>query len=172
MVVLFKGIKPTRLKDDAMRLALLNAMREYGTKVKKDFEQTVETWKHKPKFETLVSLKEGAEILVDTATESKIYGYVTEGTPPHLIWAGHYTGKSKSKVLAIPTAFSPKTQPGRLKAGAGSRSGKAYFRPYVQHPGIKPRLFHEMIAKEHEKPYKRFMEKAMKEVAQASGHAM
>ena len=55
-MIVVKAIKPSRLREDAMRLELLNAMRRVGTGIKKDFEATTKTWKHKVKFEQLISL--------------------------------------------------------------------------------------------------------------------
>ena len=93
--LVFKIIKPQRLKVDAMRLALLNPMRKVGTGIKADFEKTVSTWKNKPKFDMQISLSPVPQTEVSTVDE--IYGYVDKGTKPHLIWAGFYTGKSKHK---------------------------------------------------------------------------
>ncbi len=119
MAILIKEIKPSRLKVDAMRLELLNAMRKVGTEVKKDYEKTTKTWKHKPKFEVSVSLKQPGPTLI-VETDDEIYGYVDKGTKPHLIFAGIYTGKSNKKALAFPSKFGAKTRPGVI--------GKATFR--------------------------------------------
>jgi len=172
MVVLVKAIKPNRLKDKAMRLELLNAMRKAAKVVEKDFEETVKTWDHKPEFKTIISLKGGPSILTDTSTDSEIYGFVNNGTKPHPIFAGIYTGKSKKKVLAFPSAFGPKTRPGRLKAGPGHKGGNTIMRPYVQHPGTKPRDFDKMIEKRRRPWYKKQMQYAMKRASRVSGHAL
>ena len=97
MVVLVKAIKAPRLRSDAMRLALLNAMRAAGRfLVKTDFKQTTRTWKHKVKFETLVSLKPpGPTILI--GTDDQVWNWLNEGTRPHPIFAGIFTGKSNKK---------------------------------------------------------------------------
>ena len=108
MPLLIKEIKPSKLKVDAIRLELLNEMRKVGTEVKKDFEKTTKTWKHKPKFVQSISLKPpGPELFV--YTEDEIYMFVDEGTKPHLIFAGIYTGKSNKKALAFPSKFGAKT---------------------------------------------------------------
>lgn len=169
-MILTKTIKPSRLKEDALRLELLNAIRDVGRKVKKDFEATVKTWEHKPEFEMLISLIGGPTVLV--ATDDEIYRYVDEGTKPHPIFAGVYTGKSDKKVLAFPSIFKPKTTPNVIGSGPGFKGGDTVLRPYVNHPGTKPRNFSKIIKKKWDKPYKRRMEQAMKDVARKSGHGL
>jgi len=168
MAIVFKEIKPPRLKDDALRLELLNAMRAAGTQIKKDFEKTTATWKRKPKFEMLISLTgPGPVVLVDT--DDEIYGYVSGGTKPHPIFAGIYTGKSNKKALAFPRISSPKTYPGHIGSMKGGSWGKV-VRPYVNHPGTKARKFDEVIQKRRQKWFKGEMEKAMKKAAKSSGY--
>lgn len=162
-MIVTKAIKPAKLKDEAMRLALLNAMRECGRDIQKDFEKTTATWKHKPKFESLISLTGPGPVVV-VGTNDEIYGYVNEGTREHIIEAkpGH--------VLAFPSAFTPKTSPGVLGSSAGSSGGETVFTPYVLHPGTKARDFDKAIQKLWESKFKTRMEQAMKDAAKASGH--
>lgn len=162
MAAVWKVIKPSRLKDDAMRLALLNGMRKVGTQIKQDFEKTTQTWDHKPKFETLVSLSGGPTVLVDTNDE--IYHYVSEGTKPHII------RPKRARSLAFPGVYNAKTTPGVLEARSGGSSGDMVYTKEVRHPGTQPRKFDELIAKKWQSKFKREMESIMKEVAQASGH--
>ena len=175
--IVYKSIKPSRLKEDALRLELLNEMRKVGTQMKADFEKTTKTWKNKPKFEIMVSLTQpGPTLLV--FTENEIYGYVSKGTgiyaggQPYEIWAGIYTGKSNKKALAFSGSFSPKTRPGVIGSSGGSSGGKKVVRPYVVHPGIKPRGFEEAIQKKWKPKFKREMEAAMRKAIQKSGHAL
>lgn len=170
-MIVAKAIKPARLRDKAMRLALLNAMRKAGTQIKKDFQGTTKTWKRKPKFEVIVSLTGPGPVLL-VGTDDEIYGYVNFGTKPHPIFAGIYTGKSSKKVLAFPSMHTPKTTVGSLTSSAGSSGGPTVFTPFVMHPGTKARDFEGQIKKKREPWFKRQMERAMIDVAKASGHAM
>jgi len=165
-----KVIKPSRLKDDAMRLKLLNAMRKAGTQIKRDFEATVATWEEKPKFEELISLT-GPGPVVLIGTDDEIYRYVNDGTRPHEIWAGAYTGKSDKTVLAFSSQFVPKTQPGIIGSNPGFVGERDTFVPMVNHPGTEARNFDKVIQKKREPWFKRQMEGAMSEARQASGHA-
>ena len=170
MTVLVKAIKPKKIKAKEIRLPLLNEQRKIGKEIRKDFERTVNTWKKKPKFEILISLAKG-QITVAVVTDSEIYRYVDEGTKPHDIWAGFYTGKSEAKVLVFPGTFSAKTIPGVLDAREGSSGGDLVFTPYVRHPGIKARKFSKKIQKKWKKRYKKRMLKALKIGVKKSGHA-
>lgn len=165
MATVWKTIKPSRLREDAMRLALLNGMRRMGTKIKQDFEKTVQTWKNKPKFEVLVSLSgPGPTVVVDTNDE--IYHYVSMGTRPHVI------RPKRARALAFRGTYTAKTVPGVLEARAGGASGDAVFSQEVHHPGTKPRNFQKMIGDKWQKQFKREMESVMREVARESGHGM
>jgi len=170
MAILFKQLKPSTLRQDRMRLALLNGMRAVGRDMRKDYERTTKTWDHKPKFEMLISLVGGPTVLV--ATDDEIYGYVDEGTKPHTIFAGAYTGKSDKKVLAFPGTFSAKTIPGVLDSRPGRRGGATILRPYIRHPGSKARRFTKTIEKIWKPKFKRYMEQTMRDVRRASGHAI
>lgn len=169
-MVLWKQVKPSKMRIDAFRLEFLSALKKAGREVVKDFEKTVATWNKKPAFLVAVSLT-GPGPILEVYTEDEIYKYVSRGTKPHLIWAGYYTGKSDHKVLAFPSSSTPKTRPGFIGSGAGSRSKSTTYRPYVQHKGIKARKFEEAIAKGRMSWFKKEMEAAMRRAAQKSGHA-
>ena len=169
--IVSKVIKPSRLKDDAMRLRLLNAMRKAATPIKADFEATTKTWKHTVIFEVLISLT-GPGPVVLVATDDEIYGYVNNGTEPHEIWAGAYTGKSDKTMLFFSSQFVPKTQPGIIGSNPGFVGERDTLVPMVNHPGQEePRNFDKTIQKKREPWFKRQMEGAMGEARQASGHA-
>ena len=169
MVLLVKTIKPSRLREDKLRLELLNAIRKVGRATRREFEATTKNWKHKVKFEMLISLKDGPTALV--ATDDKIYGYVDEGTGQAAGHGGKYPIRPKrAKALAFPSVSVPRTRPGSLVSGAGSKGGKTVFAKEVWHPGIKPRDFTGQIKKKMLPRFRREMEKAMVEAARKSGH--
>lgn len=164
MAILVKAIKPGRLRQDRLRLELLNAVRRVGREVKSDFEATTATWKHQVKFEMVISLQGGPTVLV--GTDDPIYRYVDEGTRPHLIFA------KNAKSLAFPSAYTAKTTPRVIGSRAGGGSGEKVFRPYVEHPGTEARQLDQTIREKWEPKFKRAMEQAMKAGAKASGHAL
>jgi hypothetical protein len=178
--IYFEWTPPPEIKVDAVRLTLLNGIRKFGTKVKKRYRETTRTWRTKPKFETVVSLKGVGGRKGPTAivyTDSQIYAWVDYGTGQaagnradrYPIWAGYYTGKSDKKVLAFPSVFEPKTTPGVIGSTSGFKGDVDTFTPYVLHPGIEPRRFTEIISEEMDPVFTEDMKIAMKEAAKNSG---
>jgi hypothetical protein len=172
-MLVFKTVKPKRLKDKAIRLTLLNAMRRAGTQVRKEFEKTTKTWDEKPKFETAVSLTGPGPVLM-VATDDKVYNWVNNGTnvgkPKYPIIAGYWTGKSQARALRFQGTYTAKTVPGVIGSRNGGPSGDVVTRVMVMHPGIEPRHFDEDIEKLWQPRFKRLMEEAMKDAAKESGH--
>lgn len=165
MALVWKAIKPQRLKDKSFRLTIINKARGVGNAMKKDFEATTKSWKHKPVFTVDVSTKgQGPAILV--GTDDEIYRYVNDGTKPHPIFP------KRAKVLRFQGGYSAKTSPGVIGSGSGGASGPTLFRPYVQHPGTEARNFDEVIAKKWQSRFRQEMEAAMAEATRESGHAI
>lgn len=116
--------------------AVEQSMDDAAEMVKKDFEQTTASWDHTVTF---TIAKQGADRTVTTTDE--IWGYVDEGTKPHVIVA------KRARVLRFAVGGKPKTSPGKITSGSGSKGGDVVFRPRVNHPGTKARLFTQQIAK-------------------------
>ena len=162
--LVYKIIKPSRLKEDALRLILLNEVRKVGTQIKADFEKTTATWDHKVVFEEQISLSGGPQ--VEVYTTDKIYGYVDRGTRPHII------RPVKAKALRFQSGYKAKTMPGVIGSQGGGSFGDTVFSKGVQHPGNAPRNFSKEIEKAWTPKFKRAMEAAMSQAAKASGHAL
>jgi hypothetical protein len=170
-VVLVKLIKPKRFKDDEVKRILRNAVRRAGTQVVNDFKLTTATWDHMVEWIVRTHISQTLPSpSIEVWTEDPIYRYVDEGTKPHPIFAGIYTGKSDKKALSFPSAFAPKTKPRVLGSGAGMKGGPLTVVPYVQHPGTEAREFSKMIVEKRTPWFKREMEDALREAVQASGH--
>ena len=166
-MIVMKSIKPAKLREKDMRLAMLNSMRRTGTKIKKDFEKTTDTWERKPKFDILISLTgPGPVVLVDT--DDQVYNWVSKGTKgPYMI------PKAGPGLLAFRPGYHLKTVPNVLGSRAGGAYGeKIIIHKQVEHPGIKARNFDKMVQKIWDKKFKREMEATMREVAKASGPAI
>jgi len=163
-----KEIKPARFKQEAFKAALRTAARQAAKDIAKDFEKTTATWKHKPKFEQVVSVDPNVEALV--GTDDKIYGYVNDGTPPHPIFPKR--AKALSFRWAGKGSYRAKTKPRIIGSTPGGSTGPRVAFPYVQHPGTKARKFDETIEKKWRAPFKRRMEQAMRRAAKASGHGI
>ena len=161
----FKQIKPKRFKGSAAINVLTGAARKAGNEIKKDFEKTTATWSTKVQFNVVYRVKGGGpEVFV--FTDSEIYGYVNDGTRPHLIFP------VRAKALAFASGYTAKTSPGVIGSGAGGPSGSTVVRPYVEHPGTEARKFDQVIGEQWESKFKRRMEDAMRRAARATGHAL
>ena len=168
-----KQIKPQRLKEDKLRLALLNGMRDVQKGMLKDFQATTATWEHKVEFEVAKSIAIAQSPTAHVITTDEIYNYVNNGTDPHPIFAGQYTGLSNKKALSFRSGkYRPKTRPRVIGSTPGGATGPKIARPYVEHPGTKARKFDEIIQKKWMPRFKRLMEQAMSRAAQASGHGI
>lgn len=124
--------------------------------VKEEFERTVSTWKEKPTFRLVKVSKFG----YDVETNNPIYGYVDEGTRPHII------RPKKAKALRFNTSgFKPKTSPRTLVSGSGSPAKPpTAFSQEVHHPGTQARNYTERIAAKSRKRFAKAMQQALKRV--------
>jgi len=165
MVVKMRAIIPAKLKLGPVRLEALNAMRKMGTPIRRDFARTTETWKHKPKFEQSVSLKPPGPTLT-VWTDNEIYGYVNDGTRPHVI------RRKNAPMLAFKTSFYPKTFPGVIGSVAGGSFPPWAFAKEVHHPGTEPRRFAETLKTKWQPIFFTRMTAAIKQATKASGHAI
>lgn len=106
-----------------------------ATAALQDFKGATRSWKHKPTF-TITRDDESTSI----GTDSEIFGYVDQGTKRHII-----RPKNKKR-LRFGAGFSPKTSPGSLASGPGSKSGPMVYARVVHHPGTKAREFSKQIS--------------------------
>ncbi len=169
---LVKAIKPQRFKNKEFNRIFRNRLRRVGRQlIKEDFEPTVKMWEHEVKFNLhthLTARTPSPSIEIDT--DDEIWNWLDQGTKPHDIWAGAYTGKSQKKTLAFPSLFAPKTKPRALSSVPGMSGGPLVFTPYVHHPGTEPREWNKAIVKKRTKWFKVQMEIGLHEANVAGGH--
>lgn len=123
----------------------------------------VADWKNKPIFQArkFISAERIAVTVFPTGPAAEIYGYVDQGTRPHLI-----TPKN-GPFLSFHTGYSPKTlaKPARTVGGGGTSSGPRVFAKVVHHPGSEAREFSKTIAEDILPDFKNIIEKAFRNVA-------
>lgn len=157
-MIIVRAIKPGRpfqssiFRDEVRREA--DAVRR---DMLDDFQRTTATWKHKVKFTSKVSANAAAGgVRIEVSTKDRVYGYVDEGTRPHII------RPKRAKALAFPGGkYKPKTQPQVILSTPGGSSGKTVVRPEVHHPGTEARKFSETIKKSYSKEFRRRMQNAL-----------
>jgi hypothetical protein len=104
------------------------------------YEKTTRTWKHRPKFYPKRTARG-----VTINTDSEIYGWVDEGTKPHIIRA------KNAPFLVFRYPYKAATKP-RVIASYKTSYGKNWARKFeVHHPGTKPRKFTDEISKRMQK---------------------
>ncbi len=158
VVVAMKAIKPQRLKQDAIRLEILNALRAEGKQQKKLLKQTTASWSgEKPTFESLIGLT-GSDATVVTGPTGNTKG-VNKWT-----WLDQGT---KIRWALMSSNWRSKTKGGTLKSGGGSGqvviAGKRAMqaRNIRPRPGIAARGWSSMVTKMRRKPFTRLTIKAM-----------
>ena len=158
-------IRPAKLDVKAMRAALLDGLKEVAKDVDEDFAKTYATWKRKPKFKTEVEMRDrGGRFQV--STDNEIYGYVDQGTKPHII------RPKRAQKLFFKSGYSAKTTPRVIGSNNGGANGPDVFANVVRHPGTKAREFAETLKEKYEKTFGKTMQRAMNNAAKKSGHAV
>lgn len=173
-MIVMKQIKAARRSIEPYRRQFRNACKRAGYGIKKDFEKTTATWEHKPEFKVSTSVV-GPGPAVEVTTDDDIYRFVNDGTKPHPIFAGIFTGKSKKKALVFqwggPGTYTAKTVPGVIGSRGGGPSGDIVKRAYVQHPGTEARRFDQDIEEMWRPKFKAEIEQALRDAVREAGMA-
>ena len=164
-MIRFQTISPKAFNLPAFEAPIRKAQREWMTKVVKEYQKTTRHWKHKVAFSGRI-FEKGIATTIEVGYDDKIYGYVDEGTRPHII------RPKRAKALAFPSVFAPKTRPKSLVSTAGKSGGATVFAQEVHHPGSKAREFSPQIKKKMEPVLETDMQKAMSLGAKKSGHGI
>lgn len=132
-----KVILPRNLFSTAkLEQAIENALTGSAKAAKVDFDVTTQTWDRRPDF--TIDSEPGKRTI---STENEIYGYVNDGTRPHII-----APKNPGGMLVFGVPSGAKTQVRTIGSGAGSKGSTIVrTRKPVQHPGTDAREFDQVI---------------------------
>lgn len=148
-----KVVFPKQLFDiDGFERAVDDALDETALDVQAEFGKTTATWENKPTFRR-TKPRPSMRVI---STDSAIYGYVNDGTKPHVIKA------KTSRGLVFKPGGSPKTQRGIIGSGPGKRGANWVVKDEVQHPGTEARDFAAQIGDEAQDDLTRRVEQAIK----------
>lgn len=128
---------PSAKATEALLKATVNDLLDSA---RADYGKTVNTWTRKPTFALSKAARKGSTLTGSVITDNVIYGYVDEGTKPHVI-----RPKRAGGVLAFRGSYSAKTRVGVIGSTAGGASGALIRAQQVNHPGTKARGFTERI---------------------------
>lgn len=133
-----EGIEEVAAKLNPRQLhgAMTDTLRDLGKEAKADFNRITRTWEHRVSVEVLMDPR-NLDLIV--GTDDKIFGMLEKGTRPHAIFP------KRAKALRFMSGFTPKTTPNSIFSGQGRSFGSVVFRPFVQHPGTKPRNWMNVI---------------------------
>ena len=163
MRIAVKKITPRRrelLNITNLRSELDDAMAELRDGVQEDFESTVSTWSTDVAFATRITTGNALTLRVNpSGAGAEIWGYVNNGTSPHVIRA------RRARSLSFRSGYRAKTRVGRIASGSGGSSGDNVYAQQVFHPGSEGRDFTGLIAKKWTPEFKRIGENAMRRVA-------
>lgn len=152
-----KPIIPKRVFIDvnAYAEAIEEALDQTAQESKADYEKTTRTWQTQVNF-TINKTKYGRSI----GTRNKIYGYVDQGTEPHII------RPRRAKRLRFATGGTPKTRINTIASYKGKRGTNWRTAMQVNHPGTKARNFTAVINTRNKRRLPKNMRAALKKAAQ------
>jgi hypothetical protein len=167
-VIETRVITPRKFDDKRFEWVIREVTRAVAADVLRDYQKTVESWEHKPEFETIIDMKPNPTILVDT--DDEVYSYVNDGTKPHPIkpkgqWPLRFQWGGKG-------SYKAKTRPAWIGSRPGGPSGPQVALKSVRHPGTNPRKFDEIIQHRWARLFPQRMQAALNGGAEASGHGM
>ena len=154
---LVKGIKPNKLKIDAVRLELLNELRAEGNDDKKLLERTVRNFRgRKPRFEVQIGLSgNDASVLVGPTGDVDAVEKWTRlnyGVRPHTIRA------KRAPYLVFRLGYNRGTRPGTLETRRSYYVGNHWRKAKsVRHRGFEGTDWTGVVEKMRKKPYQRRM---------------
>lgn len=170
----FGTIDGLRIRE--FRLDALNYIRKIARNIRKAFQQTTRTFKHKPTFGIKTIAARDTDWGAEVGTNDLNYFRINEGTkksrrPSGGIRLSRRAGGGisiRKLFIAFQEFFLPKTKPwigGRFIASPGSRSGRWIYKTSVMN-GIKPRNFVGYAASEGGKLMDQTLNKFMTDALQ------
>ena len=126
------------------------------------FEFVVANWKNRVTFKARKFVRaDSISINVFPDKHKDIWGYVVNGTPPHVIRPkGPWT-------LKFRTGYKPKTLPPAKFGGPGKATGPVVRAKVVHHPGTDARPFPKEIMKDEQAWFSRNAENAWRRAIRA-----
>lgn len=154
MAASLKVFVPKGLVADPAKLAraVANGLDAAQAGALEDFRVTTQTWDHQPEF-VKQSPDAGTRVV---GTDDTIYGFVNDGTRPHVI-----VGKPGKGLAFGAGGFRAKTRVGAIRSNKGSKGSPTIVRPKVNHPGTEARKFDEAIAEKWQKQLPIAMQRAI-----------
>jgi len=160
LTVTIKGIKPQRFKTEEIKREVEKALDAEGKLHQRELKKTVQTWRKKPKFESLHEYGRGDMIVITGPTgdteAAQHWVWTDKGTKPHIIRARN------APALRFQVNYSPKTFPRQFTSYHAGSWGP-WRRPFsVRHPGTEPRRWSEILSQQRKTPFRNAMLAALR----------
>ena len=159
-IVEIKPIIPTKYKPLQLDTIVKRIVAEEVVEVRTDYEKTTRSWDHKPIFVIQWNKdRTGATV----GTDSDIFGWVEQGTKPHIIRPkGNYP-------LRFMTGFRPKTRVMSINSYPGSKGTTPVAARVVRRPGTKARKFTPVILRAHKRMFAKRLQQEITRMSKQSG---
>lgn len=137
-VIRFTAIRAPQFDDNAFRLRMVSAIREFSEETIKEFEETTSYWKSgRPKFTYKMSTGKGHDISTEILYDNPVYGYIDKDVPGHVL-----------KEVRVGKTFGSGSMPGTLTVQqVPARDSKSVLtiKEGTWWPGIAARHFGQQI---------------------------
>lgn len=154
-----EAIKPTKMiPGEVYEKAMQKAVYKAAGLILRDLESTTRTWKNKPTFDVTIT-EQGGNYGVTAGTDDEVYGYVNDGTKPHMI------RPRRARYLRFSSGYRSKTRPQIIGSQNGGSFGDDIFSRGVNHPGTKARNFVVIIQKRRQKTVEQEISQAIALIA-------
>lgn len=140
-MIKMKVIVPKKLfQGDRYKSIVEQELDKEAVRTKDELDRSAHNWKHKPTFAI-----HSSPVQRIIATDDEIYGFVNDGTRPHMILP------RRARRLRFLTPYVAKTTPGVIGRFGGGHGNKVVFARAVRHPGFQARKFTKVAAREAQK---------------------
>ena len=135
------------LTPDEVIARAITAVDKVVDGAEQDWDNLVETWEHKPKYDRVPANLTGGVVSGSVSSTNKNLIRLNNGTPAHTF--GH------GKLMSFHPKYTPKTTPGMIRSFPGGKpkgkKGRIVRRGPFKSKGIRPRLFDIAIKRKHER---------------------
>jgi hypothetical protein len=167
-----KAVLPPKFDPKKLMQDIADEMDKFAPYLVNDFERVTRSWKgDKPNF-VPIRVKKGP---VDMILEVRVTGgkgkdkwkWLDQGTKPHVI-----RPKRPGYPLRFKTGYQAGSKPGTLFTSSGSYTGPEVRAKSVRHPGNAARKWTELIVKNNQPSFERWMINALGHAAERSAHSV
>ena len=152
MKLQMRFISPGVLNSKAFRKEIEDELHRQLKILMGDCKMITRTWEHEVDFKT--DIKFGADDEVSISTKDKIFGYLENGTPDHMV------PRTGTATMRFHSRYKAKTRPRLIGSTKGGGHGPIWFSKRHKVKGIQPREYFKTMKDIRESGFERSMEKA------------